>query len=67
MLCKPKKEGGLGFKDLAKFNDARPNKCGDLFMIKTHYFIVFLSQSTFPMVLFWRPNNHRVHLPGKAF
>lgn len=21
-LCKPKKEGGLGFKDLAKFNDA---------------------------------------------
>ena len=28
------------------------NRCGGLFMIQTHFFIVSLSQNTFPMIPF---------------
>ena len=35
------------------------NRYGDLFMIQTHYFIVFLSQNTFQMVPSLMQNNLR--------
>ena len=44
-----------------------PNRYENLFMIKIHYFIVFLSKNTLPIVLFLKQNNLRVHFLGKAF
>ena len=72
-LCKPKSEGDLGFKELE--NSMRPywqNRYGDLFMIKTLHFIVFLRQSTFQIALSLMQNNlralelGRAHFEGKA-
>ena len=50
-LCKPKEQGGMGFKDLSRFNDACSlNKLGDFYMINPHCFTGFLKRDFFQIV-----------------
>ena len=49
-LCKPKMEGGMGFKELANFNDALLAKqAWRLLHQKTHYSIESLKRGSFPI------------------
>ena len=69
ILCLPKKEGGMGFKDLANsMMLSWLSKHGDYFRIRIPYFIESLKRSSFQTIVYGKPKILAlVHMLGIAF
>ena len=68
MLCKPKMEGGLGFKDLCKFNEAMSGKqVWRLLHDTDSLFYKVFKTKYFPNCLYLKQNPPLACLLGRVF